>query len=142
MCSDDKHLLFQLFWMTMFNWIQSTHEEQARREWALHVRDWHFWHFFLSIYFDVGISTFLFVVICTNNFANTYTTSTNRFINISDRAMDISDAKHSSNFVHGRTLVAVTIFKAMLHGWKNKLLSETKIKFKYWHNIRFWRFGE
>ena len=86
---------------------------------------------FFMIYFVVGISTFLFVAICTDNFANTYTTSTNRFINISDRAMDISDTKHSSNFVHGRTLVAVTIFKAMVHDWKNKLLSKTKIKFKY-----------
>ena len=49
--------------------------------------------------FVIELSTFLFVVTCTSNFANTNTTSTNRFIYISDRTKDISDTKHSFDFL-------------------------------------------
>ena len=51
---------------------------------------------FLAFYFNfvIELSTFLFVVTCTSNFANTNTTSTNRFIYISDRTKDIWDTKH------------------------------------------------
>ena len=91
-------------------------------------------------YLVADLFTFMILVICKDNFANTNTTSTNRFIYISNKAMSISDTKHSLDFLHGRTLDTVAIFKAMLYAWENKLFSKTKSKFKCWHNIRFWRF--
>ena len=93
-------------------------------------------------YSVVEHSTFLLVFICTDNFAITNTTSTNRFNYISDsRTMDISDSKHSLDFLHGRTLDTITIFKAIPYGWRKKILSETKRKFECWHNIRLLRFN-
>ena len=91
-------------------------------------------------YLVVELFTFLILVICKDNFVNTNTTSTSRFIYVSDRTMSISDARHPLDFLHDRNLDTVTLFKAMLYSWNNKLLSETKSKFKCWHSIRFWRF--
>ena len=81
---------------------------------------------FLSFCFQfvVELSTFLLVVISPNNFANTNTTCTNRFIYISN----------NSGYFESKALLffcmdTATIFKVMLYCWKNKLLSETKRKF-------------
>ena len=81
-------------------------------------------------YLVADLFTFMILVICKDNFADTNTTSTNRFIYISDKAMSILDTKHSLDFLDGRTLDIVTIFKAMLYAWEKKLFSETKSKFK------------
>ena len=74
---------YSYIWITMHNWYHSTHEAQTRREWTLHVKGFTFLAFCFS--FLVELSTFLLIVICTDNFANTNTTSTNRFIYISKR---------------------------------------------------------
>ena len=81
---------------------------------------------FLSfcVQFVAELSTFLLVIISPNNFANTNTTCTNRFIYISN----------NGGYFESKALLffcmdTATIFKVMLYCWKNKLLSETKRKF-------------